>query len=164
MTWQQPTRKDPDTFRRVEEWNPVRCGAWADRNSPRHLRTRPSRRADLANPDLASGGSGQLRQKHVESYPAGSARSRQGDLWACVQDGIKPDRGVPTPPAEALPADLTRHRQARSGNAADGLVNAESIVDDPSDLLQDLSDLHRDRAGHAWSRLRSFWRFHSPNP
>ncbi|WP_223839568.1 cytotoxic translational repressor of toxin-antitoxin stability system [Saccharopolyspora pogona] len=27
-------------------------------------------------------------------------------FWACVQDGIKPDRGIAAPPAEALPADL----------------------------------------------------------
>lgn len=29
-------------------------------------------------------------------------------FWACVQDGIKPDRGAPEPPAKALPADLVR--------------------------------------------------------
>ncbi len=28
------------------------------------------------------------------------------EFWSCVQDGIKPDRGTPAPPPEALPADL----------------------------------------------------------
>ncbi|MEO6083327.1 MAG: hypothetical protein ABIQ18_09500 [Umezawaea sp.] len=28
------------------------------------------------------------------------------EFWACAQDGVKPDRGTPESPAEALPADL----------------------------------------------------------
>ncbi len=39
----------------------------------------------------------------------------EGDLWACVQDGIKPDRGAPEPPAEALPADLVHLLVSRVG-------------------------------------------------
>ncbi|WP_307849527.1 cytotoxic translational repressor of toxin-antitoxin stability system [Qaidamihabitans albus] len=27
-------------------------------------------------------------------------------FWACVRDGVKPERGVPEPPAQALPAEL----------------------------------------------------------
>jgi hypothetical protein len=27
-------------------------------------------------------------------------------FWSCVRDGVKPDRGMLEPPAEALPADL----------------------------------------------------------
>lgn len=27
-------------------------------------------------------------------------------FWACARDGVKPERGVPEPPAEALPVDL----------------------------------------------------------
>jgi hypothetical protein len=30
----------------------------------------------------------------------------QATFWACVQDGVTPDRGVPAPPAETLPAEL----------------------------------------------------------
>ncbi|MEV6231190.1 hypothetical protein AB0L88_25350 [Saccharopolyspora shandongensis] len=30
----------------------------------------------------------------------------EGVFWACAQDGVKPDRGMPSVPAEALPADL----------------------------------------------------------
>ncbi|WP_199757503.1 hypothetical protein [Micromonospora sp. Llam0] len=28
------------------------------------------------------------------------------EFWSCVRDGVRPDRGIPEPPAEALPADL----------------------------------------------------------
>jgi hypothetical protein len=27
-------------------------------------------------------------------------------FWACVHEGVRPDRGNPEPPAESLPADL----------------------------------------------------------
>ena len=30
----------------------------------------------------------------------------ESEFWACVKDGVTPRRGLPTPPAEALPADL----------------------------------------------------------
>jgi hypothetical protein len=32
----------------------------------------------------------------------------QATFWACVQDGIKPNRGAPERPAGALPADLVQ--------------------------------------------------------
>lgn len=28
------------------------------------------------------------------------------EFWACVRDGLKPDRGTPEAPPEALPADV----------------------------------------------------------
>lgn len=28
------------------------------------------------------------------------------EFWACVKNGVKPDRGVPHPPSEALPAEV----------------------------------------------------------
>lgn len=30
----------------------------------------------------------------------------EATFWACARDGVVPDRGVPAPPSEALPADL----------------------------------------------------------
>ncbi|MEV4563996.1 hypothetical protein AB0K12_09510 [Nonomuraea sp. NPDC049419] len=30
----------------------------------------------------------------------------EATFWGCVQNGVKPDRGVPELPSEALPADL----------------------------------------------------------
>ncbi len=39
------------------------------------------------------------------------------DFWACVRDGIKPDRGTPTSPAEALPAEVVHLLISRVGLA-----------------------------------------------
>ncbi|MGW5878649.1 hypothetical protein ACWFMI_19070 [Nocardiopsis terrae] len=30
----------------------------------------------------------------------------EATFWACARDGVLPDRGVPPPPSEALPAEL----------------------------------------------------------
>jgi hypothetical protein len=30
----------------------------------------------------------------------------EGEFWACVRKGAKPDRGVPEVPAQALPTDI----------------------------------------------------------
>lgn len=37
------------------------------------------------------------------------------EFWSCVNDGVKPDRGIPAPPAEALPADLVYMLISRVG-------------------------------------------------
>jgi hypothetical protein len=36
-------------------------------------------------------------------------------FWSCVQDGVTPDRGAPTAPPEALPADLVHLLISRVG-------------------------------------------------
>ncbi|HZB31510.1 MAG TPA: hypothetical protein VE465_15225 [Streptosporangiaceae bacterium] len=41
----------------------------------------------------------------------------EATFWACVQDKIVPDRGTPTPPSEALPADLVHLLISRVGLA-----------------------------------------------
>jgi hypothetical protein len=104
MSW--PTRKDHDTFCRVEEWVPVRDAR--GRTGIHHLtyeltlpdgrilRTRISHPVDRSN-------YGRSMWSHILRD---QLQVEESDFWACVQDGIKPDRGVPTPPAEALPADL----------------------------------------------------------
>jgi len=39
----------------------------------------------------------------------------EAEFWACVQDKVKPDRGEPRVPAEALPADLVHLLITRAG-------------------------------------------------
>jgi hypothetical protein len=39
------------------------------------------------------------------------------EFWSCVKDGVKPSRGTPEPPAEALPADLVYMLISRVGLA-----------------------------------------------
>lgn len=36
-------------------------------------------------------------------------------FWSCVRDGIKPDRGAPAPPPEALPVELVHLLISRVG-------------------------------------------------
>lgn len=59
------------------------------------------------------------------------------EFWSCVKDGVRPDRGAPTLPAEALPADLVHMLISRVG-----LAEAE------------VATLSRDEA---IARLRRFW-------
>ena len=30
----------------------------------------------------------------------------EDEFWACAKNGVKPDRGIPQPPPEALPAEV----------------------------------------------------------
>ena len=39
----------------------------------------------------------------------------EAQFWACVNDGVLPDRGRPAPPREALPADLVMQLRNRVG-------------------------------------------------
>lgn len=39
------------------------------------------------------------------------------EFWSCVKDGVRPDRGLAVPPAEALPADLVYMLISRVGLA-----------------------------------------------
>lgn len=50
------------------------------------------------------------------------------EAWACVRDGIKPDRGVPEVPPEALPADLVYLLITRVG-VTDSEVAAMSKIE-----------------------------------
>lgn len=36
-------------------------------------------------------------------------------FWACAQDGVRPQRGIPEPPKESLPADLVFLLISRAG-------------------------------------------------
>ncbi|WP_328806961.1 cytotoxic translational repressor of toxin-antitoxin stability system [Nocardiopsis coralli] len=90
----------------MEGWTPVRSArgrtgthhityelALAD---GRVLRTRISRPAD--------------RSDHGKSMWAHILRDQlevdEDTFWSCVQEGVRPDRGVPEVPVGALPADL----------------------------------------------------------
>ena len=105
-SWPPPTRKDHETFCEVEQWRRVRDARGRtgthhvtyefDLMDGRILRTRISHPVDRTD-------YGPSMWKHIlrdqldVDEPA---------FWACAQDGVKPDRGVPEPPKEALPADV----------------------------------------------------------
>ncbi len=106
MTWPAPTRKDHEAFCTTEGWQPVRdaLGMTGTHHvtyelhlhDGRILRTRVSRPVNRNS-------YGQQLWSHILRDQLDVDPEA---FWACVQDGIKPDRGVPELPAEALPADL----------------------------------------------------------
>lgn len=115
MTWPAPTRKDHDTFCRAEGWRPVRDAR--GRTGTHHvtyelvlpdgriLRTRVSHPVDRSN-------YGPSLWRHILRDQLQVA---EADFWACVHDGDTPDRGLPQPPAGALPADLVHLLISRVG-------------------------------------------------
>ncbi|GAA4224332.1 hypothetical protein GCM10022254_03530 [Actinomadura meridiana] len=115
MTWPQPTRQDHDRFCRTEGWQPVRDAR--GRTGTHHvtyelglldgriLRTRISHPVDRSTYGAAIW-SHILRDQLLVGEDA---------FWSCVKDGVVPDRGMPEPPAEALPADLVHLLITRVG-------------------------------------------------
>lgn len=128
MSWPQPTRQDHEKFCDVEDWKPVRDAR--SRTGTHHvtfelalpdgciLRTRISHPVDRSTygPNLWSH---ILRDQLQVSEP---------EFWSCARDGVKPDRGMPEPPAEALPADLAHLLINRVG-LSDSEVAAMSKTD-----------------------------------
>lgn len=113
MTWPQPTRQDHNKFCDIEGWTPVRDARGRtgthhvtyelDLPDGRVLRTRISHPVDRGTYG-SSLWSHVLRDQLLVS---------EEEFWACVRDGIKPDRGLPERPAKALPADLVHLLIAR---------------------------------------------------
>jgi len=106
MSWPQPTRQDHDKFCQVERWRAVRDAR--GRRGTHHityelelpdgriLRTRishPINRCDY----------GPSMWRHILRD---QLQVSESEFWACVQDGIRPDRGAPVPRTRSLPADL----------------------------------------------------------
>jgi hypothetical protein len=107
MTWPAPTRRDHAAFRQNEGWELARDAR--GRTSGHHaltyefqlhdgriLRTRISH-----PPDASTYGASIWSHVLRDQLDVG-----EETFWACVRDGIKPDRGQPEAPSEALPADL----------------------------------------------------------
>jgi hypothetical protein len=106
MSWPQATREDHDRFCRVEGWRRIRDARGRsgthhvtyelDLPDGRILRTRISHPIDR-------GGYGRSMWQHVLRD---QLQVSESEFWACVREGTAPDRGVPEPPTEALPAEL----------------------------------------------------------
>jgi hypothetical protein len=106
VTWPAPARSDHEAFCTTEGWEQVRDAQ--GRTGTHHLtyelrlhdgrilRTRISHSPD--------------RSTYGKSIWAHILRDQldisEAEFWACVQDKVKPDRGEPRVPAEALPAEL----------------------------------------------------------
>ena len=106
MTRPPSTRADHDRFCRLEGWRQV--GDARGRTGTHHVRY------ELDLPD------GRVLRTRISHPPDRSTYGAsiwahilrdqlqidESQFWACVRDGVQPDRGMPKPPAEALSADL----------------------------------------------------------
>ena len=106
MSWPQATRWDHEQFCLNEGWDRVRDArgrtgthhvthelALAD---GRVLRTRVSHPVDRS-------GYGRSLWAHILRD---QLQVSEDEFWACAKNGVKPDRGIPQPPPEALPAEV----------------------------------------------------------
>lgn len=117
MTWPQPTRQFHERFCQVEEWARVRDSR--GRTGTHHvtyelalhdgrvLRTRVSHPVDRTTygPSIWSH---ILRDQLVVT---------EEEFWQCAKQNVKPNRGEPEIPAEALPAELVHLLLSRVGLA-----------------------------------------------
>jgi hypothetical protein len=107
VTWPAPTRSDHQTFCEVEGWEQVR-------NARGHTSGHHAVTYELPLHD------GRILRTRISHPPDGSTYGAslwshilrdqldvsEEAFWVCVRNGVKPDRGQPEAPAEALPADL----------------------------------------------------------
>jgi len=115
VSWPQPTRADHDRFCRTEGWRRVRDARGRtgthhvtyelDLPDGRVLRTRISHPPDRTDygPKLWS---------HILRDQLDVPEAR---FWACVHDGVVPDRGRPSVRAGSLPAELVHLLRSRAG-------------------------------------------------
>lgn len=106
MTWPAPTREDHETFCQTEGWEPVRNarGKTGTHHVTYELQLQDGRtlRTRISHPVNRSTYGKQIWNHVLRDQ----LDVDEAAFWACVQDGTKPDRGTPEPPADAVPADL----------------------------------------------------------
>jgi hypothetical protein len=106
VSWPQPTRADHEKFCGVEGWAPVRDAKGRTGTHHRtyelHLPDGRVLRTRISHPPDRTGYGANL-WSHILRDQLGVSEQ---EFWACVRDGVPPDRGAPAVPAGALPADL----------------------------------------------------------
>lgn len=104
--WPQLTRADHDQFCRAEGWRLVRNAR--GRTGTHHI---------TYELDLPTSGTLRTRVSHPPDRTdygrnlwshilRDQLHITEADFWACVRDGVLPNRGAPPPVAESLPAEL----------------------------------------------------------
>jgi hypothetical protein len=106
VSWPAPTRKDHETFCLTEGWQHVRDarGRTGTHHVSYELHLHDGRilRTRISHPVNRDGYGPSLWAHILRDQLAAD----EGTFWACVRDGVKPDRGEPEVPRQALPADL----------------------------------------------------------
>lgn len=104
MSRPQPTRQDHDKFCSIEGWIRVRDARGGTGTGTYELHLPDGRiiRTRISHPpDRTTYGPGMWSHVLRDQLEVS-----EDEFWACVRDGVKPDRGQPETPAQALPADL----------------------------------------------------------
>jgi hypothetical protein len=131
VSWPAPTRSDHEKFCTTEGWQAVRDAR--GRTGTHHvtyefttpdgriLRTRISHPVDRSTygPSLWS----HILRDQLQVL--------EDEFWKCVQDGVKPARGQPETPAEALPAELVHLLITRVGlpeTEVAGMTKADAVA------------------------------------
>lgn len=131
MTWPQPTRQFHEKFCQVEEWTPVRDarGRAGTHHITYELGLRDGRilRTRISHPvDRTTYGPSIWRHILRDQLQVTDA-----EFWRCARDGVKPDRGEPEVPAEALPAELVYlliHRVGLDETAVAAMTKDEAVA------------------------------------
>lgn len=114
MTSPAPTCADHEKFCRAEGWQPVRdAGRTGTHHVTYELALHDGRilRTRISHPVVRSSYS-----QHIWSHILRDQLDvDQAAFWACLRDGIKPNRGAPESPAGALPAELVNLLLRRVG-------------------------------------------------
>jgi hypothetical protein len=79
------------------------------------------------------------------------------EFWNCARDEVKPDRGMPEPPAEALPADLVHLLITRVGLSESevGAMSKASAVERLSRYWTEVHERCRPARGFRCTKLPS---------
>jgi len=107
VTWPAPTRADHHAFCVNEGWELVRNAR--GKTSGHHAVTFELRIHDgrILRTRISHPPDGSTYGHNVWSHILRDQLAVTEDVfWACAREGVKPDRGQPAVPAEALPADL----------------------------------------------------------
>jgi hypothetical protein len=131
VTWPAPTRSDHRTFCETEGWELVRNAK--GKTSGHHALTYELRLYD-----------GRILRTRISHPPDRSTyganiwshilRDQLGvdekTFWACVRSGVKPNRGEPEAPPEALPAELAHLlvTRLRMSNAEVALLSRDEAI------------------------------------
>ena len=115
MTWSAPTRSDHEAFCTTEEWELMRDarGRTGTHHVTYELRLHDGRilRTRISHPPDRTT-YGKSIWSHILRDQLGVS---EAELWACIQDKVRPDRGEPKVREQALPADLVHLLITRVG-------------------------------------------------
>jgi hypothetical protein len=108
-TWPSPTRADHQKFCEVDDWE------YKPGDHEFYYKTLHDGRVLYTKISRPAGRQTYGQDMWHRQILAQQLQVTEEQFWACVRDGVKPNRGEPAAPAEALPADLVWQLKNRVG-------------------------------------------------